>query len=155
MLNDGSVAGARRTPGRSILEASSRTSSPATLSSPLPPLLPRVQNFLMDWAAGGRKSLLRRDLRRSIVSSMGLSSSMPGIPFHHSPSITQGSVINAFLAQGCGCVINAFWRCGTPSTGCRGAGPSGLSGPVALGPGIRVLVSGQSSSPQFLPGQCA
>ena len=30
-----------------------------------------------------------------------------------------------------------------------------LSGPVALGPGIRALVSGQSSSPLFLPGQCA
>ena len=30
-----------------------------------------------------------------------------------------------------------------------------LSGPVALGPGVRALVSGQSSSPLFLPGQCA
>ena len=30
-----------------------------------------------------------------------------------------------------------------------------LSGPVALGPGIRALVSGQNSSPLFLPGQCA
>ena len=68
VLRDGSVAGARRTPGRFILEASSLTSSPATLSSPLPPLLPRVANFVMDWAAVGRKSLLRRDLRRSIVS---------------------------------------------------------------------------------------
>ena len=54
------------------LEASTRTSPPATLSSPLPPLVPWVQKFLMDWAAEGRKSLLRRDLRRSIVSSMVL-----------------------------------------------------------------------------------
>ena len=30
-----------------------------------------------------------------------------------------------------------------------------LSGPVALGPGIRALVSGQNSSPLLLPGQCA
>ena len=32
-----------------------------------------------------------------------------------------------------------------------GAGPYGLSGPVALGPGIRALVSGQGGSPLFLP----
>ena len=30
-----------------------------------------------------------------------------------------------------------------------------LSGPVALGPGVLALVSGQNSSPLFLPGQCA
>ena len=62
--------------GGQILEAKTRTSPPATHSSPLPPLLPRVQKFLMDWAAVGRKSLLRRDLRRSIVSSMRLSYSL-------------------------------------------------------------------------------
>ena len=73
------------------------------------------------------------------------------------PSFTQGRDcdINASLTQGCGCVINASWRCGAPSTGCRGAGLSGFSGPVALGPGVRALVSGQSSSPLFLPGQRA
>ena len=48
----------------------SRISRP---SASLPPLIPRVPNVLMDWAAEGRKSLLRRDLRRSIVSSMVLS----------------------------------------------------------------------------------
>ena len=37
------------------------TSLPATLSSPLPPLIARVQYFVMDWAAEGRKSLLRRE----------------------------------------------------------------------------------------------
>ena len=34
-----------------ILEARTRTSPPATLSSPLPPLIPRVENFVMDSAA--------------------------------------------------------------------------------------------------------
>ena len=37
--------------GGQILEASTRTSPPATLSSPLPPLFPRVENSVMDWAA--------------------------------------------------------------------------------------------------------
>ena len=37
--------------GGQILEASTRTSPPATLSSPLPPLIPRVPNIVMDWAA--------------------------------------------------------------------------------------------------------
>ena len=48
---DGCVADDRRTPGRYILEASSRSSSPATLSSPLPPLATRVPYVVMDWAA--------------------------------------------------------------------------------------------------------
>ena len=37
--------------GGQILEASTCTSPPATHFSPLPPLIPRVQKFLMDWAA--------------------------------------------------------------------------------------------------------
>ena len=41
------------------------------------------------------------------------------------------------------------------STGCCGTGPYRLSGPVALGPGVLALVSGQSGSPLYLPGQCA
>ena len=37
--------------GGQILEASTRTSPPSTLSSPLPPLIPRGPNIVMDWAA--------------------------------------------------------------------------------------------------------
>ena len=37
--------------GGQVLEASTCTSPPATLSSPLPPLIPRVPNIVMDWAA--------------------------------------------------------------------------------------------------------
>ena len=107
------------------------------------------------------KGVLLRQLLPSFTSSRRryfsrlLAPLMRGASFL--PSFTQGRDcdINASLPQGCGCVINASWRCGAPSTGCCGAGQSGLSGPVALGPGVRALVSGQSSSPLFLPGQCA
>ena len=37
--------------GGQVLEASTRTSPPATVSSPLPPLIPRGPNVVMDWAA--------------------------------------------------------------------------------------------------------
>ena len=37
--------------GGQILEARTRTLPPATLSSPLPPLIPRVENSVMDWVA--------------------------------------------------------------------------------------------------------
>ena len=53
--------------GGQVLEACSCTSPPATLSSPLLPLVPWVQKFLMDWAAKGRKSLLRREWRHEEV----------------------------------------------------------------------------------------
>ena len=43
--------------GGQVLEAGSCTSPPATLFSPLLPLLPGIQNFVMDWAAEARKSL--------------------------------------------------------------------------------------------------
>ena len=44
-------------------------------------------------------------------------SSQHRVSFH--PLGTQGRDcdINAFLAQGCGCVTNASWRCDAPSTG--------------------------------------
>ena len=41
------------------------------------------------------------------------------------------------------------------AAGCCGTGPFKLSGPVALGPGVRALVSGRSCSPPFPPGRCA
>ena len=70
-------------------------------------------------------------------------SSQCRVSFH--PLYTQGRVcdINAFLTQGCGCVINASWRCGAPSAGCCGTGPSRLSGPVALELITDALVSGR------------
>ena len=37
--------------GGQVLEARTCTSPPATPSSPLPPLIPRVENSVMDWAA--------------------------------------------------------------------------------------------------------
>ena len=121
---------------------------------------------LLSASAAPQGSELRDGLGSSVVSpcyavSGGMEKclriffSLRGVSFH--PLVTQGRDcdINAFLTQGRGCVINAPRRCGVPSTGCCGTGPSGLSGPVALGPGIRALVSGQSSSPLYLPGQCA
>ena len=48
---DGSVAGDRRTPGRLYWRRAVLLAPPATLSSPLPPLFPRVLYILMEWAA--------------------------------------------------------------------------------------------------------
>ena len=44
-----------------------------TLFSPLPPLLLRVQKFLLDWAPQSRKSLLSREWRLEEVSFYPLS----------------------------------------------------------------------------------
>ena len=127
--------------GGQVLEASSRTFFVS--HTPLPS------------ASTGPQGPVRRDGLGSLVVSpcYAVSGGTKKYLFIFSPSPWDS--LHPLVTQGRGCVINASWRCGAPSTGCCGAGPYGLPGPVALGPGVRALVSGQSSSLLFLPGQCA
>ena len=80
--------------GGQILEARTGTSPSATLSSPLPPLIPRVENSVMDWAALSNSLLCREwRLRGSIVSSGIL------------PTVLLGLVVWTFFIS-----FNARWQ---------------------------------------------
>ena len=127
--------------GGQILEA--RFSTFAASHTPLPSA-----------SADPQGSELRDGLGSSVVSpcyavSGGIEKYLPILSSQHRVSF------HPLVTQGRDCVTNASRRCGVPATGCCGTGQSGLSGPVALGPGVRALVSGQSSSPLFPPEQCA
>ena len=70
------MAGDRRTLGRSKTGRSQFLHGPpATHACPLPPQHSRVLGVGMDWAAEGRKSLLRRDLRPTFQRFLGVTAS--------------------------------------------------------------------------------